>query len=213
MCPVLWFFAGPNGVGKTTLAHRIMSNYRMSFLNSDDIAAEIGDKSEMQTGRIFMQRFDNILLLRESFAMESTISGRGHLSLMNAVHRAGYKIIMIYTFIDNVEQNLARVKQRKNSGGHDVPESVIKSRYVRSIKNFRETSNRADLWQLYYNGTGEYNKVAKGIYTSELIQDKPKYEMFCDIERNALDMSRLISPISPVTIPEEVARKAASFCR
>jgi predicted ABC-type ATPase len=213
MCQTLWFFAGPNGGGKTTLAHRIIDKEKIDFLNSDDISAEICDQSQIRTGRILMKRFEDVVSSKKSFAMESTISGRGHLSLMKTVHRAGYKIIMIYTFVDNVEQNLQRVMARKLAGGHDVPEGTVKSRYLRSLRNFRETASRSDLWQLYYNGTGEYNKVAMGIHTSISIQDKSKYEMFCDIERNACDMSRLVSPISPVMIPEEVAMKAASFCR
>ncbi len=59
---------------------------------------------------------------------------------------------MIYVWLNSVELAIARVALRVASGGHNIPEDVIRRRYTRGRKNFLELySKLTDRWQVYDN--------------------------------------------------------------
>ena len=62
------------------------------------------------------------------------------------------KIVIIAT----PELAVARVAARVAQGGHDVPEHVIRRRYVAGWRNFQEKFKRlVDAWA-YYDNSGEW---------------------------------------------------------
>src|SRR5687767_7846765 len=87
--------AGPNGVGKSTLAPRLMAEFGIrTFLNADEIAKELNPDDPaaagVAAGRIMHRLLGETRGRRESFALETTLSG---MSLRNSVTRlrqAGY---------------------------------------------------------------------------------------------------------------------------
>lgn len=65
----------------------------------------------------------------------------------------GYKIILIYSFLQNCTTCIERVKKRVKNGGHNVPEEDIIRRYYKSIVRFWDNyKNIVDEWTLFYNG-------------------------------------------------------------
>jgi predicted ABC-type ATPase len=73
---------------------------------------------------------------RVSFAFETTLSGRSHLTLLGKLKAEGYDIHFFFLWLKSVDLALSRVKERVSRGGHDVPEPVIRRRFDRSMQNF-----------------------------------------------------------------------------
>ena len=56
----------------------------------------------------------------------------------------GYRTYLYYVATEDPEINIQRVKNRAVQGGHDVPESKIRSRYERSLKLLPQAISHAN---------------------------------------------------------------------
>lgn len=73
----------------------------------------------------------------------------------------GFEIVLVYIGTENVEINLARIKNRVLAGGHDVPEKDVRRRYKRSFENLPIAIQRADHTILFDNSTDDgYRLIA-----------------------------------------------------
>ena len=176
-----YLVAGANGSGKTTLAKEILGNMPdLYFLNSDEIAAELGDDLGIKSGKILLARFEKCLLEGRSIVLESTISGHHHFRILEKVRHAGYEIYFIYVFLDFMELNVSRVKNRVLLGGHDVPKNDISRRYYRSLQNFEKTKIVADKWELFHNVDNTFEKIAFGNEENNIL-NKESYNIFKEL--------------------------------
>ena len=153
----LYIIAGANGSGKSTIAKELLSDENLVFLNADDIAKELSpnaiEKVKITAGKKLFEELD--LLLRDecSFAVETTLSGAVHVKTIEKARAAGYKVYLIYVFLDSVEMCIARIKGRVKQGGHFIPDDDVRRRYIRSLHNFHALyKDLVDGWFLYYNG-------------------------------------------------------------
>jgi predicted ABC-type ATPase len=74
---------------------------------------------------------------------------------------AGFEIVLVYIGTENVEINLARIRNRVLAGGHDVPEKDVRRRYKRSFENLPIAIKRADHTILFDNSTEDgYRLIA-----------------------------------------------------
>lgn len=153
----LYIISGANGSGKSTLAEVLLKEKHLEFLNADEIAKEISpnaiDKVPISAGKIYFKRLNEFLKKEVSFAVESTLSGRNIVKIIDKAKLNGYKIILIYSFLQNCTTCIERVKKRVKNGGHNVPEEDIIRRYYKSIVRFWDNyKNIVDEWTLFYNG-------------------------------------------------------------
>jgi predicted ABC-type ATPase len=74
----------------------------------------------------------------ESFAFETTLSGRGYINRIHDWRKSGYEVILYYFSVPSVEFAIERVKHRVFTGGHNIQEEIIRRRYERSLINFEE---------------------------------------------------------------------------
>jgi len=89
---------------------------------------------------------------RESFAFETTLSGRGYLRQIREWQEAGYRVKLIFLQLASAEEAIARVAQRVKQGGHHIPEEVIRRRFVAGKSNFQKIyAPIVDSWALYDN--------------------------------------------------------------
>lgn len=136
--PQLWIIAGPNGAGKTTLAKRWIGD-RIPVVNPDDIAARLprkdGKLDERTAGELALAQRKHLLTKRQTFAIESTLSGNSALKLMHQASAAGYKSNLVFVGVDDPAVCLARVVDRVRAGGHDVPPEAIVRRFDDALKN------------------------------------------------------------------------------
>ena len=175
----LYLIAGANGSGKTTLARELLREEKgLTFLNADETAARIGDGAGISAGRIILADTAKMLAGGNSFALESTISGNYHLRVLGEARGKGYEIILIYVFLDDIELNIARIKNRVRLGGHDVPEADVVRRFRRSVKNFGAVARLVDFWELYYNGVDGSKQIANGSGDNVEILNDDLYEQF-----------------------------------
>jgi predicted ABC-type ATPase len=153
--------AGPNGAGKTTFALEFLPNEAGCpvFVNADLIAAGLSpfapELAAVKAGRLMLQAIAEHEANGESFAFETTLSGRVYARRIPRWQAAGYHVTLIFLALQSPEIALARVKERVRQGGHNVPEIEIRRRFVAGRRNFQEAyRDLVDVW-LYYDNSGE----------------------------------------------------------
>lgn len=154
--PQVIIVAGPNGAGKSTVACDLLEGVLEvdHFVNADRIAAGLAEfapeNEALRAGRIMLKRIEEFTKNRESFAFESTLAGRTIAGRLKGLLAAGYAVRINYLWLDNPDLAVKRVKGRAASGGHDIPETDIRRRYWRSIRNFDQVYGpQATSWRLY----------------------------------------------------------------
>jgi predicted ABC-type ATPase len=153
--PTFWLIAGPNGVGKTTYAMRHLRavSGSINFVNMDEIARGLSplDPAVAQTeaARIALARAHSFIRDRATFAMETTLSGRAHLKLLEKAEAGGLQTAMLYFSVRDPSICLERISRRVAEGGHDVPEPVVRRRFDRSLNHLPAYRAQCDLWRIY----------------------------------------------------------------
>ncbi len=145
--PWLWLLAGPNGAGKSTYAPKLRADVE-EIVGPDEFAYRLArsapDRAALRAGRLAVQRRNELLRERRSFAVETTISGSGHLSLVEQARRDGWSIGIIYIGLGSDELAIERVRERVRQGGHDVPAEDVRRRYQRGLDNLALIYELAD---------------------------------------------------------------------
>ena len=154
--PILYIIGGPNGAGKTTFAKEYLPNEAgcLIFLNSDEIARGLSplDSSagQLQAGRILLQNLKRHLQNGDSFALESTLSGKTYIKYLQQAKNAGYEIRLYFLWLPNAEESYQRVLGRVQEGGHSVSREDVFRRYPRIMKLiFSDYLPLADYWQFW----------------------------------------------------------------
>lgn len=151
-----YIIAGPNGAGKTTFANEFLPIEAecLNFINADLISKGLSpfqpDKAAIVSGRIMIQQINDCVRRGESFAFETTFSGKGYAEKIRNWKSLGSEVIIYYLKLPSVDFAIERVRLRVSQGGHNVPEDVIRRRYDRSWNNFQNTYKQlADSWTLF----------------------------------------------------------------
>lgn len=156
--PWLWLLAGPNGGGKSTYAPKLRADVE-EIVGPDELAYGLArnapERAALRAGRLAVRRRHDLLRQRRSFAVETTISGRGHLSLVEQARRAGWSIGIIYIGLGSPELAIERVRERVMQGGHDVPPEDVRRRYHRSLHNLALIYESADRLIVLDNSSAE----------------------------------------------------------
>ncbi|WP_347262100.1 hypothetical protein [Rudaea sp.] len=64
----------------------------------------------------------------------------------------GYRVSLFFLGLPDAETAIARVAERVRQGGHDIPEAVIRRRFVAGHENFQRHYRAAvDDWAVYDN--------------------------------------------------------------
>lgn len=164
--------AGPNGAGKTTFATEFLPKEAAleNFLNADLIAAGLSpfapERVAVEASKILLDRVRECLRRGESFAVESTLSGKAHLRLIQEARAGGYRVVLHFLKLPSVDLAIERVRRRVRKGGHNIPEEVIVRRYARGLQNLEIYKAVADDWKVWDNSRG----------APELIDEKDKQQ-------------------------------------
>jgi predicted ABC-type ATPase len=141
--PQLWIVAGPNGAGKTTLTSKHFAG-RVPVVNPDDIANRInpnhqGSRATMlRAGRIAIAEQQALLAKGKSFVVETTLTGKRELKLIQHASALGYKVNLLFVGVHDVQLSASRVAQRVAVGGHAVPAEDIFRRFSVSLAHLGE---------------------------------------------------------------------------
>jgi predicted ABC-type ATPase len=158
MRKTVYIIAEPNGAGKPTFALQYLKEMtdRENFINTDMIAYGLNpmnpDAMQFQAGKLFLTELKNYIAKGDSFAFETTLSGKGYINRLKQMRADFWSIILIYLWIPSVEFSAQRVKSRVKQGGHDIPTPVIQRRYKKMLRNLKnEYINLADKTLIYDN--------------------------------------------------------------
>lgn len=156
--PQIIIIAGPNGAGKSTLAPMLLRDRLglLEYVNADTIAQGLSafqpEGAAIASGRVMLKRLRQLADARVSFAFETTLATRSYAPWLKDLQRHGYGIQLIFLWLRSPDLAVERVRMRVADGGHDVPEPVVRRRYVRGIRNFlglyREV---AESWGVFDN--------------------------------------------------------------
>lgn len=148
--------AGPNGAGKTSFAQSFLPREAgiLHFINADLIAADLSPSAPetvaFQAGRLMLERMRELTDRRESFAFETTLSGRNYLRQIRLWQSDGYCVSLIFLRLPDEETAIARVAERVRQGGHNIPEAVIRRRFHAGWQNFENHyRNLVNRWAVY----------------------------------------------------------------
>lgn len=187
--PTCFVIAGPNGAGKTTFAMRYLPRvaHCVEFVNADSIARGLSPFNEaavqIEAGRIFLGRLDELRERQMSLAFETTLSGRGHVNVLRAFRDAGYRIELNYLWIPSAEFSARRVASRVENGGHDIPAELIRRRYAKSACNlltlYLPLSDYAAVWD---NSAEKPRRVYERDQAGERILDKVVWRLIMECE-------------------------------
>jgi predicted ABC-type ATPase len=125
-------------------------------VNADLIAGGLSplrpELAARQAGRLVLTELSRLAKARQSFAFESTLSGRTYLRLLKGWKAAGYRIEIVFLSLPSVQLALQRIATRVRQGGHDVPRSDAIRRFHRSWDNFEKLYRPlAEKWSVYDN--------------------------------------------------------------
>ena len=139
------------------------------------VAEQVLDNARVAAGlledpRAMLTRLEDLARRRRSFAFETTLASRSFAPWLARRRRDGYRIALVFLWLPNAELAIARVAQRVAAGGHAVPESTIRRRFDRGLRNFFELYlPLADTWFLYDNSDlAAPRGIARGQRTDEI---------------------------------------------
>lgn len=75
-----------------------------------------------------------ILKAGHDFSFETVMSHPDKLEFIGRATEIGYHVYLYFISTDDVRVNIERVKTRVKDGGHNVPETKIRTRYFRSLE-------------------------------------------------------------------------------
>jgi predicted ABC-type ATPase len=149
--------AGPNGAGKTTFAKSFLPKeaHVLRFINADLIAAGLSpfapEKMAVKAGRLMLQEVKEAVTKRESFAIETTLSGSAYIKHIQEWQTIGYDVSLFFLKLSTVDLAINRVARRVQQGGHNIPEAVIRRRYQAGLDNFPIYAQQVNHWSFFNN--------------------------------------------------------------
>lgn len=161
--------AGPNGAGKSTFVETFLNPLDLRVVNPDAIAralspADPGAVAYDAAGIADGVRRD-LLTRGISFCMETVFSDPegAKLAFLRDAQARGYVVILVFIGLDSSDLAVARVVQRTESGGHDVPDEKIAARYPRTFVNLRAALTFVDHAFVFDNSSADepYRFVAE----------------------------------------------------
>jgi predicted ABC-type ATPase len=150
--------AGPNGAGKTTAARKLLPKFSgiQEFLNADEFARAISrenpELAAFAAGRKMLERMRELIAQKQSFGVETTLSGKSYLRILRHCKETGWRITLLFLWLPSPEAAIKRVERRVREGGHGLPREIIRRRYYAGLSNLlRLYLQLADELEIYDN--------------------------------------------------------------
>ncbi|OJU42295.1 MAG: zeta toxin [Bacteroidales bacterium 45-6] len=186
----LYIISGCNGAGKTTASFTLLPDIMdcKEFVNADEIAKGLSpfqpEKAAIDAGRIMIKRMEDLLMRDQDFAIETTLATKSYHEFIQRAHARGYKVTLIYFWLNSVELAIERVRARVATGGHHIPEETIRRRYISGNKNLSDLYlHICDEWLIIDNSTVPPEVVAnKGQNEAPLINNPELFKTITGLD-------------------------------
>lgn len=156
--PEVIVFAGPNGSGKSTFTELLKPP--VDYINADEIKKNI-QCSDLEAAQFAEKLREQHLARMEEFCFETVLSTNRNIDLLRRAKEKGYFIRCYYVLTADPMINVYRVKSRVKSGGHDVPEEKIISRYDKALALVKELIVLCDICHIYDNSESKPFRICK----------------------------------------------------
>jgi len=168
--PQIIVIAGPNGAGKTTLAPFLLRDRLgvLEYVNADPIAHGLSGfdpaSVALQAGRVMLNRLHELAEQRKTFAFETTLAAKHYAGWIKKLRNEGYGFQLMFLWLQSPDLAVERVRERVNTGGHNVPEPIIRRRHFAGLRNFATLYlPLANTWGVYDNsGSSSPIMIAQG---------------------------------------------------
>jgi predicted ABC-type ATPase len=178
--PIAVVLAGHNGSGKSTLwREQFAGTFEIPLLNADRLLMSIlpettgslpGWAAKLRRDPAWMkvsQRGVQDLLAKAQaanlpFAFETVFSHwqpkldggfESKVDMLKEMQKAGFFVLLVFVGLPTVDLSIARVAQRVQTGGHDVPTEKLRKRFGLTQQAIKLALDVADASLLFDNGS------------------------------------------------------------
>jgi predicted ABC-type ATPase len=158
---VLVVVAGPNGAGKTTFVETFLKTTGLRIVNPDQIARALSPDAPDTVAYEAAQLADTVrrdlVSRRISFCMETVFSDPdgAKVAFLREARSQGYVVFLVFIGLSSGDLAIARVVQRTEAGGHDVPDEKVTARFPRTFENLRQAITFVDHALLFDNSSAD----------------------------------------------------------
>jgi len=171
----LYVISGCNGAGKTTASYSVLPDMLncKEFVNADEIAKGLSpfqpDNVAIEAGRIMLSRIRDLMKNNVDFAFETTLASKSYVKYILEAQARGYMVTLVFFWLNSPELAIERVKTRVISGGHNIPEDIIRRRYNAGINNLSHMYLPiSDYWMIIDNSEPPFQIIAEGFKTENI---------------------------------------------
>ena len=182
--PKLYIISGCNGSGKTTASYTLLPDLLncREFVNSDEFAKSFSPfdpgAASVTASRYMLMKINYLLERKADFAIETTLATRSLLQIVRQAQQLDYETTVLYFWLNSPELAIERVRDRVESGGHHIPDAVIRRRYVMGLQYLFDVYIPViDRWILADNSKPPFSVVAEGSKDVIYIKDNEKYQL------------------------------------
>jgi predicted ABC-type ATPase len=155
--PFIFVLAGVNGAGKSSVGGALLANHGLTWFNPDTYARELmaqlgldlaeANARAWEYGRLHLEA---AIAQGTNHAFETTLGGRTISDLLLKATQT-HDVVMLFCGLSSPEQHIERVRSRVANGGHDIPETKIRERWIGSRANLIKLMPRLAHLQVFDN--------------------------------------------------------------
>lgn len=147
-----------DGSGKSTFTELLKPP--IDYINADEIKKNM-KCSDIEAAQIAEKQREEHLVNMQEFCFETVMSTERNLNLSKRAKEMGYFIRCYYVLTADPYINVYRVKARVASGGHDVPEEKIITKYDRALQLVKDVIEVSDICHVYDNSQSKQHRIFK----------------------------------------------------
>ena len=142
LAPVLTVLAGVNGAGKSSVGGTALRAAGAEYFNPDEYARELRDRESLTQEKANAvawaygkRKLEEAIADGTDFTFESTLGGKTITDLLIHAAGKGHALDVWFVGLESVDLHLQRVRERVAKGGHPIPETDIRKRWIGSHEN------------------------------------------------------------------------------
>jgi len=155
----LWLLVGGNGAGKSTFYRLILEPLGLPFVNADRLAKLVypaaAEEHSYEAALLAEQQRNTLLASGASFCFETVFSHPSKIDFTARAKALDYTVIMVLIHLEQAELNAARVAQRVQEGGHNVPTEKLLERIPRMLNQVKTAIPLCDEVRVLDNSSAE----------------------------------------------------------